>query len=102
VVEKIRRTGWAWRAFGVLLVALGLAAIAYGLTRHGDFPSLETYAVEGGGTILMGCGSIFDNDGCDTYNATAWFAVGGAAVFAGLVVAALARPRWPFVRRDAG
>jgi hypothetical protein len=94
VAGNIRRTVWAWRASGVLLVALGLAAFGYGLARHGDFPSLETYAVEGGGTILMGCGSIFD--GCDTYDSTAWFAVGGAAVFAGLVVAALGGPRWPF------
>lgn len=100
VVVITRRTVWAWRMSGVLLVALGLAAVAYGLARHGDFRSLETYAVKDRGTILMGCGSIFD--ACDPYDATAWFAAGGTAVFVGLVVAALCRPGWPLARKDVG
>jgi hypothetical protein len=100
VVDNLRRTASVWRAAGVFLIALGLSAIAYGLDRHGDFPSLEKYAVEGGGTILMGCSSIFD--GCDPYDSTAWFAGGGSVVFVGLVVAVLGRPRWPLSRTDAG
>jgi uncharacterized membrane protein len=94
---SIRRSARPWRTSGALLVALGLALLAYGLARHGDFPPPEAYSAEGGGTILLGCGSIFE--ACETYDSTAWLAAGGAVVLLGLVVAALGPAALAALRR---
>jgi hypothetical protein len=81
-VPAARRTFWAWVALGVLLVALGSAALASAYARdEGEGladPSYGDY-----GVIDLGCSSIFSS--CESFDPTPWYAAGGALIFVAAV-----------------
>ena len=82
------RAYWVCLGLGVLLVALGAAAIVSGYVRD-QAPNLVAYETEAG-TILDGC-SIF---GCvDLFDPRPWFAAGGALVAGAAVPFLLAARR---------
>jgi hypothetical protein len=89
-VPAARRTSWAWVALGVLLVALGTAALgsAYARDEGGALadPSYGDY-----GVIDLGCSSIFSS--CDSFDPTPWYAAGGALIFVAAVTFLIAARR---------
>jgi hypothetical protein len=87
------RTFWAAAVVGGLLLAVGSAFLLAAYERNAADGAPTAWTGEGG-TILMGCGSIFDS--CESFDPTPWYAAGSvliAAAVGSLAVASRARAR---------
>lgn len=77
-----RRTFWAWVALGLLLVALGSAALGSAYARD-DGQGLANPGYGDYGVVDLGCSSIFSS--CESFDPAPWYAAGGALIIVAAV-----------------
>jgi hypothetical protein len=87
------RRFWASLVLGGLLASIGSAFVLSAHERSASDGLLQYWTGEGG-TILLGCSSIFST--CEEFDPTLWYAVGtGLLLAAAVSLAVAARVRTP-------